>query len=290
MGMPGAGEPERIAGAVEALVVGADVGGQVGEGTDPGQDALGVVGVQPDRLGERGCSSPAAGRICVVARLLEQAVRHGDLAEVVDQPGPAQPLLLGCREPEAGGSPGGQAGDPMRVGAAPRGLQVGEVGQRLAHGQAPVAGQLVDRGPRGAGEHVGEGEWLIAVWPQAAGQVEVGPGHVRVEVGPGPAADHGRRGLGTGQPAHQVGGQRQVQDLGRAGDHLRAQAESRAAPVVPFVLVVDGVLHVRAEPEASGEVGGDLAVHGRRLVHDRAAPGGEGGEPGEPGGQAGVQV
>ena len=121
-------------------MVGADVRGQVGEGTDPGQDALGVVGVQPDRLGERGCSAPAAGRICVVACLLEQAVRHGDLAEVVDQPGPAQTLLLGCREPEAGSSPGGQAGDRVRVGAAPRGLQVGEVGQRLAHGQAPVAG------------------------------------------------------------------------------------------------------------------------------------------------------
>ena len=75
----------------------------------------------------------------------------------------------------------------MRVGAAPRGLQVGEVGQRLAHGQAPVAGQLVDRGPRGTGEHVGERDRLIAVWPQAAGQVEVGPGHVRVEVGAGPA-------------------------------------------------------------------------------------------------------
>ena len=42
----------------------------------------------------------------------------------------------------------------------------------------------------------------------------------------------------------------------------------------------------RADAKASGEVGGDLAVHGRRLVHDRAAPGGEGGQPGEPGGQA----
>ncbi len=80
-------------------MVGADVRDQVGEGTDPGQDALGVVGVQPDRLGERGCSAPAAGRICVVACLLEQAVRHGDLAEVVDQPGPAQALPFGCREP-----------------------------------------------------------------------------------------------------------------------------------------------------------------------------------------------
>ena len=78
-------------------MVAADVPGQVGEGTDPGQDALGVVGVQPDRLGERGCSCPAAGRACVVACLLQQPVRHGDLAEVVDQPGPAQTLLVGCQ-------------------------------------------------------------------------------------------------------------------------------------------------------------------------------------------------
>ena len=121
-------------------MVGADVRGQVGEGTDPGQDSLGIVGVQPDRLGERGCSSLSAGRTCVVARLLEQAVRHGDLAQVVDQPGPAEMLLFGCGETEAGSSPGGQAGDPVRVRTAPRGLEVGEVGQRLAHGQAPVAG------------------------------------------------------------------------------------------------------------------------------------------------------
>ena len=264
-------------------MVGADVRDQVGEGADPGQDALGIVGVQPDRLGERGCSSSAVGRTGVIACLLEQAGRHGDFAQVVDQPGPAQALLFGFWEPEAGSGPGGQAGDPVRVGTAPRGLQVGEVGQRLAHGQASVAGQVVDRGPRGTGEHVGERDRLIAVRPHAAGQVEVGPGHVRIEVASGPLADHRRRGPGTAQPAHQVGGQCQVQDLSRAGDLLRGPAERRAAPVVPFVLVVDGVLHVRAEPEAGGEVGGDLTVCRHRLVRDRAAPRGEGGQPGEPG-------
>ena len=288
MGMAGPAQPERKARAVQALVVGADVRGQVGEGTDPGQDALGVVGVQPDRLGERGSSSPA-GWTCAVACLLEQAGRHGDLAEVVDQPGPAQALLLGCREPEAAGGPGGQAGDPVRVGTAPRGLQVGEVGQRLAHGQAPVTGQLIDRGPRRTRQHVGERDRLIAVRPQAAGQVEVGPRHLRIEIGPGPAADHGRRRPGTAQSAHQVSGQRQVQDLGRARNRLRGPAKSRAAPVMPLILVVDRVLHMMAEPQAGSEVGGDLTVHRHRLVHHRAAPRGEGGQPGQPGRQARVQ-
>ena len=115
-------------------MVGADVCGQVGEGADPGQDALGIVGVQADRLSERGCSALVAGGAGVVACLLQQAVRDGDLAEIVDQPGPAQMLLFGFGEPEVRGSLAGQAGDRVRVGTAPHRLEIGEVGQRLAHG------------------------------------------------------------------------------------------------------------------------------------------------------------
>ena len=80
-----------------------------------------------------------------------------------------------------------------------------------------------------------------------------------------------------------------MQDLGRAGDLFCAPMESWAAAVVPLMLVMHGVLHVRTEPKADGEVGGDLAVCRHRLVRHRSAPGGEGGQPGEPGGQAGIQ-
>jgi hypothetical protein len=84
------GKPEWIARTVEALVVGADVCGQVGEGADPGQDALAIVRMQADRLRERGRSALMAGCTGVVACLLQQAVRDGDLAEIVNQPDPAQ--------------------------------------------------------------------------------------------------------------------------------------------------------------------------------------------------------
>jgi hypothetical protein len=48
-------------------------------------------------------------------------------------------LLLGLGEPEVCGRLAGQAGDRVRVGAAPNRLEIGEVSQRLAYGQAPVA-------------------------------------------------------------------------------------------------------------------------------------------------------
>ena len=144
-------------------------------------------------------------------------------------------LLLGFGEPEMRRRLAGQAGDRVRVGAAPNRLQIGEVGQRLAHGQAPVARQLIDRGPRITREHLGEGDRIAAGWPQAAGQVKVGLGDVRIEVAAGPLADHGRRRFGTGQYPHEVGGQRQMQDLGRPGDRFCPPVESGAAAVVPLI-------------------------------------------------------
>src|SRR6185437_10542295 len=132
-----AAEPERIAGAVEALMAVADVSGQVGEGADLGKDALGVVGVQAERLREGGCSTAGCGG--VVSCLLQQACWYGDFAEVVDQPGSPETVLLPLLEPELGGGQDGQVGHRARVCVAPGGLEVDEVGQRLAHGQAPVA-------------------------------------------------------------------------------------------------------------------------------------------------------
>ncbi len=80
-----------------------------------------------------------------------------------------------------------------------------------------------------------------------------------------------------------------MQDLGRAGDRIRVLVERRATAVVALPLVVHGLLHVRAEPEAVGEVGGDLAMRGHRLMRQRPATGGEGGQPGDPPGQRRVQ-
>src|SRR5215475_1652843 len=105
------GRPEWIARTVEAFVVGAYVCGQVGEGADSGQDALGIVGMQADRLSERGCSALVTGCAGVVVRVLEQAVGDGDLAEIVDQPGPSQMVLVGFGEPEVLGGLAGLAGD-----------------------------------------------------------------------------------------------------------------------------------------------------------------------------------
>ncbi len=155
------GGPEWIARTVEAFVVGAYVCGQVGKWADPGQDALGVVRVQADRLSERGCFALVAACAGVVVCVLKQTVRDGDLAEIVDQPGPAQMILFGSGEPEVRASLAGQAGDLVRVSAAPNRLEIGEVSQCLAHGQAPVVGPLIDRGPRVTRKHLGEGNRAI---------------------------------------------------------------------------------------------------------------------------------
>jgi hypothetical protein len=79
-----------------------------------------------------------------------------------------------------------------------------------------------------------------------------------------------------------------MQHLSGPGDRIGAPAKGRPAAVVPLVLVVHGILHVRAEPEAGGEVGGDLAVGGHRLVRHGPALGGEGGQAGQPHGEGGI--
>ena len=145
MGMPGPVSPADSR-AVEALVMGADVRRQVGEGTDPGQDVAehrrGAAGpvqrarlLLPGRLAVALVSSPACSSrrygTAILPRLWTSPARRRRSCSA-----PESPRWEAARRP--GWRPGAS-------GTAPRGLQVGEVGQRLAHGQAPVAGQLVDR-------------------------------------------------------------------------------------------------------------------------------------------------
>jgi hypothetical protein len=175
------------------------------------------------------------------------------------------------------------------VEAALGGFEVGEVGQRLAHRQPTVAGLRPGGGTWVAGEHLGQGDRVVAGRPQAAGQVEVGFGHLRGEVGPGPVADHGGGRFGAGQAAGNISGERHVQHLGRRRDGFVPPMEGQAAPVVALVLVVHRVLHVRAQPEPDGEAGGDVAMRGHRLMRHRPALGREPGQPGQPRGQGRIQ-
>jgi hypothetical protein len=79
-----------------------------------------------------------------------------------------------------------------------------------------------------------------------------------------------------------------MQHLSWPGDRICTPAKGRAAAVVPLVLVVHGILHVMAEPEAGGEVGCDLAVGRHRLMRHGPALGGEGGQAGQPHGEGGI--
>jgi hypothetical protein len=109
-------------------------------------------------------------------------------------------------------------------------------------------------------------------------------------VGASPPADHAGSFLGADQAADGFSGLCQVQYLRWQGDLLCLLVEGTAAAVVAFVLEAHGVLHVRTETEAGGEVGGDLAVRGHRLVRHRPAPGGERGQAREPCREGGVEA
>ena len=74
------GETAVVTGSVESLVVRAGHGGESGEERRVAHDALGVVRVQPHSL-------PLVGR--QPRRLLPDANRDGDPADVVDERGPS---------------------------------------------------------------------------------------------------------------------------------------------------------------------------------------------------------
>ena len=76
------GEAERIAGAVEPLVVRRGDPGEVGQRADPPEDLARVDRVAAHRL-------PLA--LVEAARLVEDRVRHAELADVVEQRGAPQP-------------------------------------------------------------------------------------------------------------------------------------------------------------------------------------------------------
>ncbi len=114
-----AGEVQRVAGAVEALMV---LGGDLGEWLQAGrrcQHPFGEVRVQPDPLLFGGAELPF---------LVPYAVRDAEIAEVVDQGGLACQRRVLTGEPERRRRGVDHGGDPAGVAERVRGLDVAEVG------------------------------------------------------------------------------------------------------------------------------------------------------------------
>jgi hypothetical protein len=117
-----AGAPARVAAAVEALVV---VAGDAGDGRERGhapEDLLGQAG-----MGAHGV--PLLG--AELARLVEDQVRDGELAEVVQQAGAAQRAQRLGVEAEARAEGDGDLGDALGVAAGVRRLRVDHARERL---------------------------------------------------------------------------------------------------------------------------------------------------------------
>ena len=120
-----AGQPARIAGAVEALAVLHRDGAERRERIRPVQHALGQIRVRAHAL-------PFAGS--ERAALVPDRVRHAEPPEVVHEPGASKRPHLVVGQIELRRRRCDEIGDRARMAARVRGLQVDEVGDRL---QAP---------------------------------------------------------------------------------------------------------------------------------------------------------
>jgi hypothetical protein len=109
-----------VAAAVEPLVVHPDRRPQRRQPLRPGQDPLGVVGVQPDLLPLVGAQG---------ARLLPDRVRDGHPTDVVQQPGQLEVGDGGRREPEPVPGAAGQGGNAGRMPVGEGRLEVRQVGE-----------------------------------------------------------------------------------------------------------------------------------------------------------------
>ena len=109
-----------VPGPVEALVVGRRRLDEGRERTAPGEDPLGVVGVEPHPLPLRGRER---------TRLVPDPVLDGDPAEVVNEPRPPQVVARRVVEPGEAAGLLGERGDPAGMAADPGRLEVGEVGE-----------------------------------------------------------------------------------------------------------------------------------------------------------------
>ncbi len=144
-GMAGPGEPERIAGAVPALVVVVHHRDRVAQERDALQDLPADLGMAPH-------DHPLLGR--QGAGLEQDRVGDADLADVVQEDAAAQRV-------ELGGGQAVRAGEGQRVGVHAAGVQLGA---DLAGGQDGA--QSLERGLVG-----------LLQLPEGGGQVAGGLGH-----------------------------------------------------------------------------------------------------------------
>ena len=115
------GQAAEVPAPVEALVV---AGGELGHGRERRhgfQDPQRQLGVAPDDLELRGLEA---------RRLVQDHVRHPELADVVQQAGPTHVDDVALRQPEVDGDPLGQSGDALRVRPGERALRIDDVRER----------------------------------------------------------------------------------------------------------------------------------------------------------------
>ena len=243
-----------VATSVQPLVVHPDRGGQRRQPFRPGQDPLGVVGVQPDLL-------PLVG--VQAARLLPHHVRDGHPADVVQQPGHLEVGKGGRGEPESFPGPAGEGGHAARMPVGQGRLQIGQVGEDGRHLDQPVLRHRHHR--RGLRlQHQGSRVGRVDLAQQRLGVVREPPGHRRVQHGAAAPPD---RVDGQVDPADGVEQHRDPGQPGhpRPGREVVAGQPGRVAAALPLLVdVVDAALHRLRQPQAPGRVTADLA--GRRGV------------------------
>ncbi len=176
------------------------------------------------------------GPLLVVERspLVEDPVRHAQLADVVQQPGPVEVAPGPLVEPEQHGQPDGDArhalGVPRRVGR----LGVDHGRERLRHPVEPRPGRASRRGRSGSHAPTrgcsSEAQNNVVVLERAEHV-----GEHRVEPRAAPRAGHLAGSVGAAQLPEHVGRLRQAEDAAQQRDLLAGDAGRIAAPVPVLV-------------------------------------------------------
>jgi hypothetical protein len=232
----------------------------------PGQDALGVVGMQahpfPFARGQR-------------ARLAPNAQGHADSAQIVQPARPPHGDHVGGWQPALPGGSRHQLGHTARMAEQMRRHQVREVGQRLRRAvhlfvreaaMWPWLGRQ-HRLPGRAGLQLGQHDRRHQAEPR----------HDRRVVGAARAlARHSDGRLDPTQPAEGLGILREMHDTCGARQGFAFELAGRARhtlPIPPRIHLPERVLNGRLEAQPLGKVLGDLAVRAPVLRHSGEEPG-----------------
>ena len=235
----GAGEPARVAGAVEALAV---LDGDPGHGRERlglAQHAVGQIRLQADALPLAGAERSA---------LVQDRVRDPEPPEAVHESGAAQEPHVRLGQPERVRPPAAASSETARAVAQEVGrLQVDEVGDRQERGVEALAGEHdgerrlgVDHGiPHPDGVETREDDVGL-------GLHEVG--QRRVEVPAAPLARELLRGLDSADAVRDLDELGDLRDPGGERDLLALELARPAASVPALVRRADG----RRRPRPAG--------------------------------------